>query len=152
MTDQVMKPNDPGRQVGGNHYGGTEWQHWDWVEWNGLGYHEGQISRYVLRWRKKDGVKDLDKAVHHLDKLIEQYHDARVRRRNRFTIRGSFETTKTIELLNIMQTPAEEGIIIYNLLIWSSDYNLLELRSAIIKLKERYLDQQTGSTGSSTAS
>lgn len=57
-------------QVAGNHYR-TPIQHWDWVAANNLGYFEGQITKYVCRWRKKNGVQDLHKARHFLDKLIE---------------------------------------------------------------------------------
>jgi len=58
------------RQVGGNHYG-AEIQHWDFALSNNLGYFEGQITKYVTRWRKKGGIADLEKAQHFLQKLIE---------------------------------------------------------------------------------
>jgi len=58
------------RQVGGNHYG-AEIQHWDFALANNLGYFEGQITKYVTRWRKKGGIADLEKAQHFLQKLIE---------------------------------------------------------------------------------
>lgn len=58
------------RQEGGNHYR-SEIQHWDYVWKNDLGYFEGQITKYVTRWRKKNGLEDLLKAKHFLDKLIE---------------------------------------------------------------------------------
>jgi hypothetical protein len=57
-------------QIGGTHYR-TPIQHWDYVIANGLGYFEGQITKYVTRWRKKNGLQDLYKARHFLDKLIE---------------------------------------------------------------------------------
>lgn len=58
------------RQVAGDHYK-SGIQHWDYVIANGLGYFEGQITKYVTRWRKKNGLQDLEKARHFLDKLIE---------------------------------------------------------------------------------
>ena len=57
-------------QVAGEHYR-TTIQHWDYVLANDLGYFEGQITKYVTRWRKKNGLEDLHKARHFLDKLIE---------------------------------------------------------------------------------
>ncbi len=57
-------------QVAGSHYR-SEIQHWDYVIANDLGYFEGQITKYVTRWRKKNGVQDLHKARHFLQKLIE---------------------------------------------------------------------------------
>lgn len=69
-----MKAND--RQVGGDHYkrasvdGGEE--HWDrQFRLFGPGYHIGQITKYVERYRFKNGREDLEKARHFLDKLIE---------------------------------------------------------------------------------
>jgi hypothetical protein len=59
------------RQVGGNHYAG-EYQHWDFVEDVPLRYLPGQATKYVSRWRKKNGRQDLEKAIHFLDKCIER--------------------------------------------------------------------------------
>ena len=59
------------RQVGGGHYkiGGEE--HWDRVARLQLDYFQGQITKYVERWRDKNGVEDLEKAQHFLEKYIE---------------------------------------------------------------------------------
>lgn len=59
------------RQVGGDHYktGGEE--HWDRVARLGLDYFQGQITKYVERWKKKNGIEDLRKAQHFLAKYIE---------------------------------------------------------------------------------
>ena len=58
------------RQVGGDHYQAGI-QHWDFVLANDIPYMEAQIIKYVYRWRKKNGLQDLEKARHFLDKLIE---------------------------------------------------------------------------------
>lgn len=57
-------------QIGGNHYA-SSLQHWDVVELYGIGYIEGNATKYVTRWRKKNGIEDLRKAMHYLVKLIE---------------------------------------------------------------------------------
>lgn len=57
------------KQVGGNHYK-VGYQHWDLVADLRLGYFEGQVTKYITRWRKKNGIQDLEKAQHFLDKLI----------------------------------------------------------------------------------
>lgn len=57
-------------QVGGTHYK-VAIQHWDFVAAYNLGYFEGQITKYVTRWRKKNGAQDLQKARHFTLKLIE---------------------------------------------------------------------------------
>lgn len=58
-------------QVGGDHYKSKTIQPWDYIAANNLGYFEGNIVKYVSRWREKGGQGDLLKARHYLDKLIE---------------------------------------------------------------------------------
>jgi hypothetical protein len=58
-------------QVAGDHYRTKAIQPWDYIAQNKLGYFEGNIVKYVSRWRDKGGVEDLRKARHYLDKLIE---------------------------------------------------------------------------------
>ena len=58
-------------QVGGAHYKGQDIQVWDAIHAWGLGYFSGNVVKYVARHTKKDGVDDLLKARHYLDKLIE---------------------------------------------------------------------------------
>lgn len=62
--------NANARQVGGQHYA-VPYQHWDFVADLGLGYFEGQITKYISRARKKNGLQDYQKALHFLEKLIE---------------------------------------------------------------------------------
>lgn len=57
-------------QVGGDHYK-TGIQHWDYVVANDMPYLEAQVVKYVTRHKKKNGMQDLQKARHFLDKLIE---------------------------------------------------------------------------------
>jgi hypothetical protein len=58
-------------QIAGNHYKAKAIQPWDYIACNELGYFEGNIVKYVSRWKDKGGVEDLRKARHYLDKLIE---------------------------------------------------------------------------------
>lgn len=72
-VDAITRPltaND--HQVGGSHYK-TEGlpEHWDLVNLFGWDYFQGQITKYLMRWRKKNGLEDLEKARHYLDKYIE---------------------------------------------------------------------------------
>jgi len=57
-------------QVAGSHYQ-SQIQHWDFVVANDLNYFEAQITKYVTRCRKKNGLQDLEKAQHFLAKYIE---------------------------------------------------------------------------------
>ena len=58
-------------QVGGDHYVKRSIGPWDvWQEY-GMNAFEGAVLKYLLRWRDKNGVEDLRKARHTLDRLIE---------------------------------------------------------------------------------
>ena len=59
------------KQIGGEHYR-SEIQHWDYVLANNLDYFQGQITKYVSRWKNKNGIEDLKKAQHFLEKYIEE--------------------------------------------------------------------------------
>ncbi len=63
-------------QVGGSHYRDCAIQPVDFIEGNGLGFCEGNVIKYVTRWRAKGGVQDLKKARHYLDLLIERHEAA----------------------------------------------------------------------------
>ena len=65
----TMKAND--QQVAGSHYKKQVIQTWDYIAANNIGYFEGNIIKYISRWRDKNGLEDLRKARHYLDKLIE---------------------------------------------------------------------------------
>ena len=59
-------------QIGGEHYRKRgDLQHWDVVIHFELDYFQGQITKYVMRWKDKNGIEDLRKARHFLDKYIE---------------------------------------------------------------------------------
>jgi hypothetical protein len=70
---QKMSANK--RQVAGNHYN-SNIQHWDYVVANDLDYFQAQITKYVTRWKKKNGITDLLKAQHFLEKYIEIHQRA----------------------------------------------------------------------------
>ena len=67
-----MAAND--KQVGGTHYRSAI-QHWDYVWANDLDYFQAQVVKYVTRYRGKNGLEDLHKARHFLDKYIELLED-----------------------------------------------------------------------------
>ena len=48
----------------------------EYIMANGLGFCEGNIVKYVSRYKEKGGIDDLKKARHYLDMLIEQEQKA----------------------------------------------------------------------------
>jgi hypothetical protein len=71
-----MSAND--RQVGGRHYKLTTIEPWDYIAANNLGYFEGNVIKYVTRWRDRGSVDDLKKAQHYIEKLIEVTENMKV--------------------------------------------------------------------------
>jgi hypothetical protein len=64
-----MEPNK--MQIGGTHYR-KKYQHWDWVCDTNMPYLLGCATKYVARWRDKNGVEDLRKSMHYLAKAEER--------------------------------------------------------------------------------
>jgi len=62
-------------QIDGSHYRNLKIQTWDYIVQNDIQYLEGNIIKYVSRWRSKNGMTDLLKAQHYLKKLIETEHE-----------------------------------------------------------------------------
>jgi hypothetical protein len=75
-TLQAPKPEDGPlsamkAQVGGDHYKNMKVQPIEYILANRIPFAEGNIIKYVSRWKNKNGVQDLKKARHMLDVLIE---------------------------------------------------------------------------------
>ena len=60
------------KQVGGDHYSKMDIQPWEVISRGGLDFFEGNVVKYVMRYRAKNGLEDLKKARHYLDYLIER--------------------------------------------------------------------------------
>lgn len=58
-------------QIGGDHYKGLAIQPVEYITANNIGYMEGNVIKYVTRWKDKNGKEDLRKAIHYLDLLIQ---------------------------------------------------------------------------------
>lgn len=65
----LPKPTDT--QEGGSHYKDLTIQPVEFIHANKIGYLEGNVIKYVVRHRKKNGVEDLLKAKHYIDLLIQ---------------------------------------------------------------------------------
>ena len=59
------------QQINGTHYRELAIQPVEYIHANGIGYMEGNVIKYVTRWRSKGGIADLHKAKHYIDLLIE---------------------------------------------------------------------------------
>lgn len=83
LTPQIHKPSDArAHQVGGSHYIDMGIQPWDamraWMTPDEFqGFLRGNAIKYTARFRVKGGVEDLRKAMHYLEKLIEEVEDGK---------------------------------------------------------------------------
>ena len=76
MSNIKMKHRLDEKQVGGDHYKKKAITPWEIIDMLGLDYYEGSALRYLLRYKDKDGLKDLDKLIHYVEKIKERYHAA----------------------------------------------------------------------------
>jgi hypothetical protein len=138
MTSEANKS-----QVGGDHYKGAAIEHWDFVAQRNLDYFQGNITKYVSRWRKKAGVDDLRKASHYLDKYIE-------------LARGLYTSTAFVGKLGLPTvreaciawgTPAEEEEIVALVCEWEGHVNLLtEAKFLLAKLIDKQVEPGAATT------
>jgi hypothetical protein len=76
VCDAVAKKNQAGRearqtQVGGDHYSKMNIQPIDFITQNNLSFIQGNIIKYVCRYKDKNGLQDLKKAQHYMNMLLE---------------------------------------------------------------------------------
>ena len=60
------------KQVGGDHYAVMKIQPIEFILANELGFCEGNVIKYLCRYKSKNGLEDLKKARQYLDFLIER--------------------------------------------------------------------------------
>lgn len=56
------------------HYGGADnvYEVINIIEHYNLGFCDGNVLKYLLRWRAKGGIEDLHKAAWYLNRFIQQ--------------------------------------------------------------------------------
>lgn len=47
----------------------------DFIEKNNLDFFQGNVLKYICRYKHKDGVKDLEKAKKYIDFMIQYYNE-----------------------------------------------------------------------------
>lgn len=59
------------RQEGGGHYKDMKIQPVEFIHANNIPFLDGCVIKRICRWRRKDGVQDLKKAIHEIQLMIE---------------------------------------------------------------------------------
>jgi hypothetical protein len=60
------------RQEGGNHYSKHKIQPYTFITANGLSFFQGNVIKYVVRYKDKNGIEDLKKIIHYCELEIEE--------------------------------------------------------------------------------
>ena len=86
------------------HYARCKIEPLEYIIKNNLGFCEGNIIKYVTRWKNKNGVEDLQKAKYYLERLISDVCSVNA---------GSDYTLKCTELesgtMHITKVKPEDG-------------------------------------------
>lgn len=67
-----LSSNPLSEQVGGSHYKNMKIQPVEFIMANDLNFLEGNVVKYICRYKQKGGVEDLNKVIHYARLLIEQ--------------------------------------------------------------------------------
>jgi hypothetical protein len=59
------------RQEGGDHYSKHKIQPYTFITANDLSFFQGNVIKYVVRYKDKNGVEDLKKIIHYCELEIE---------------------------------------------------------------------------------
>ena len=65
-------PVNPVNATSPNHYSKLSIEPWDFIYENKLDFFEGNVVKYICRWKEKGGIEDLQKARTYLERLIEK--------------------------------------------------------------------------------
>ena len=58
-----------------DHYGGSEIDVISFCQTNNLDFMQGNVIKYVFRYKNKNGLEDLEKAKEYIDRMIENFSD-----------------------------------------------------------------------------
>ena len=77
MTDKSIFddsfPQD--KQIGGSHYKSFHIQPYEFISKNDLSFFQGNVIKYVCRYKNKNGVEDLEKIKHYCELEIKKMKD-----------------------------------------------------------------------------
>jgi len=81
-----MNPLD--KQVSGTHYKDFKIQPIEFIHANDLSFIQGNIIKYICRYKNKTGIEDLRKVIHYTELLMELEYEKS---------RSTIETSSPIE-------------------------------------------------------
>ena len=55
------------KQIGGSHYKLFHIQPYEFISKNDLSFFQGNVIKYVCRYKNKNGIEDLEKIIHYCE-------------------------------------------------------------------------------------
>jgi len=65
------------KQIGGSHYKKHAIQPYTFITKNKLSFFQGNVIKYVCRYKDKNGIEDLKKIIHYCELEIEEIKDGK---------------------------------------------------------------------------
>lgn len=127
------------RQVGGDWYNARPGvtQHKDYCAAVRAPYFEGSSSKYVMRWQRKGGVQDLEKAIHFIEFRMAAYSQGF------YPWNGCSKQSKLFDkFLKDNNVPDDEASIIDLILHWQ---DMKDLEKAIKWIHDLMTSEPDGS-------
>jgi hypothetical protein len=69
-------------QIGGDHYKKYPIEPMEYIIKNKLSFPEGNVVKYITRWRDKGGVQDLKKAIQNIQFIIDDHETNKQKKEN----------------------------------------------------------------------
>lgn len=69
--DELLKAFPTEKQEGGDHYKGYAIEPYHFIQKNNLNFFQGNVIKYVVRYKKKNGIEDLKKVIHYCELEID---------------------------------------------------------------------------------
>jgi len=63
------------KQIGGSHYKNMVIQPFEFISKNELTFFQGNVIKYVCRYKQKNGIQDLEKIIHYCQLEILKLKD-----------------------------------------------------------------------------
>ena len=63
------------KQIGGSHYKKFHIQPYEFISKNALSFFQGNVIKYVCRYKNKAGIQDLEKIIHYCELEIKTMKD-----------------------------------------------------------------------------
>ncbi len=127
-----MSPLD--KQVGGTHYV-SKVQHVSFCQQNRIPWCEAAAIKYLVRWRKKNGLEDLKKARHYVELLIHEDYDTMGRKPRKAGVPVDMNPIRfripVGDFCAANEVPVTEGFIINRLLHHQVDHGRKTLEECL---------------------